>query len=224
MSELISSLFGTWNSMSSWELVAVSLALAYLLLALREHIACWYAAFISTAIYTVIFWHVSLLMDSLLNIYYMLMAVYGWFQWRKQTSNGNNSSKGSPTKNKRPISTWTGRQHLIALASIGLATVISGYTLEQYTQASWPYLDSFTTWASVITTYMVTQKILENWLYWIVIDAVAIGLYIERGLHFTALLFILYCIIAVIGFFAWRQHYHRQSQESFTQLDASNAS
>jgi len=187
---------------SVWELLAVLLALAYLLLALRENSLCWYCALASTAIYTGLFWDVSLLMESGLNVYYMAMAVYGWWQWR-----GDKSGEGELKPNKRTveISRWPLQNHLFSWAVIAVLTVVSGSLLASKTTAALPYLDSFTTWGSVLTTWMVTRKILENWLYWIVIDGVSIFLYIDRGLHLTSLLFVAYVIIVVFGFFAWRK-------------------
>ena len=74
--------------MSPWEALAAALAIAYLLLAARERIACWGCALVITAIYTVLFWNVSLLMESALNVYYLLMAIYGWYQWRRGGRDG----------------------------------------------------------------------------------------------------------------------------------------
>jgi len=185
------------SQLSMWETGAVSLAIAYLLLATRENIICWYCAFVSTVIYTALFWQVSLLMESALNIYYMGMAVYGWHQWRS----GGQGHRGAV------IRTLCRRRHLQILMLIATLTVISGYALSNTTQAAWPYVDSFTTWASVITTIMVAKKILENWLYWFVIDSVSIPLYIERGLHLTAFLFAAYLVVVVIGYLTWHKHY-----------------
>lgn len=185
---------------SGWELLAVLLAIAYLLLALRENSLCWYCALASTVIFTGLFWDVSLLMESALNVYYMAMAVYGWWQWR--------GSKGAVTNSGNSvieISTWPLRNHVLAWGVIAGLTAVSGSLLAKNTTAALPYLDSFTTWGSVLTTWMVTQKILENWLYWIVIDAISIVLYIDRGLYLTSLLFVAYVIIVVFGFFAWRK-------------------
>src|SRR5210317_1156534 len=86
MSDWLQSL--TAQSMSPWEAVAVVFAIAYLLLAVKENILCWLFAFMSTAIYTVLFWDVSLLMESALNVYYMAMAVFGWYQWTRGGHNG----------------------------------------------------------------------------------------------------------------------------------------
>jgi nicotinamide mononucleotide transporter len=206
MSDWLQSLLSGVMSMSPWEVVAVIFAIAYLLLAVRENILCWLFAFLSTAIYTVLFWNVSLLMESALNVYYMAMAIYGWHQW---THGGNSSGGGSPVLEIRLMST---RQHVAVFSAIVVLTVVSGYLLGENSNAAWPYVDSFTTWASVITTYLVARKYLQNWLYWIVIDAVSVPLYIDRELNLTALLFVSYIIIAVIGYFKWRDHFRESRQ------------
>ena len=82
MQEIFQFSLSQFNALSGWEAFAVFLAIAYLLLAVRENILCWYCALFSTAIYIFLFWNVSLLMESALNVYYLLMAVYGWYQWK----------------------------------------------------------------------------------------------------------------------------------------------
>jgi nicotinamide mononucleotide transporter len=143
-------------------------------------------------------------MESALNAYYMVMAVYGWYQWQR----GGNKSEGIK------LSRWGLKNHLAIIGLVLVLSAISGYLLSQNTDARMPYIDSFTTWGSVITTFMVARKVLENWLYWIVIDAVSIFLYIDRELYQTAVLFILYLVLAVIGYIAWRKAYLEQSQQS----------
>jgi nicotinamide mononucleotide transporter len=188
---------GALAVMPGWEALAVVLAIAYLLLAAREHAACWVCAFVSTAIYTALFWNVSLLMESALNVYYMAMAVYGWRQWRHGGTDGGELA----------ISTWRARRHLCVIGAVVLLAAVSGAALSAYTSASWPYLDSFTTWGAVVTTFMVTRKILEHWIYWFVLDAISIPLYLDRGLHLTAALFAVYLVLVVIGFLAWWRQY-----------------
>lgn len=185
------------QAMSAWELVAVVLGVAYLLLAMRESLWCWYAAFVSTAIFLVLFWDVGLLMESALQVYYLAMAVYGWWHWRR----------GSAGQSELAISSWGKGQHLLAISCVLLASAISGALLHRYSDAALPYLDSFTTWGSILTTWMVARKILENWLYWLVIDSVSIFLYLDRALYLTALLFAVYLIIVLFGYRKWLQHY-----------------
>ena len=183
------------------ETLAVVLGIGYLLLAMRESSLCWYCAFFSTALYVWIFGDVSLYMESALNVYYMAMAIYGWLQWQR----------GGADKSGVNIIRWTARQHILGVAIILAASVTSGYLLSSNTAAKLPYLDSFTTWGSVFTTIMVAQKVLENWLSWIVINSVSIYLYIDRGLDQTAAMFFLYLVLATIGFLTWKKAYDTQN-------------
>lgn len=202
MNDPAQSLLAMFHAMSAWEGVAVVLAIAYLLLAARENILCWYCALLSTAIYTALFWNVSLLMESALNVYYMAMAIYGWQQWRY----------GGDDHHGISIRTLDLGQHGRIVIAIAVLTAVSGYLLSHNTDAAWPYVDSFTTWASVVTTVMVARKILENWLYWFAIDAISIPLYIDRGLHLTAFLFMIYLVIVIAGYVTWQRHYAAQNE------------
>ena len=187
---------------SAIELVAVGFGLAYLVLAMRESVWCWPSALISTALFTWVFFDVSLLMESLLNVYYMAMAVYGFWCWRRiKPSDGVGLT----------IATWRFSQHAYALSIIAGLTFVSGYFLSIKTGAAWPYLDSFTTWASVITTFMVARKIFENWFYWLVIDSVALFLYLDRGLYPTALLMMVYLVLVLFGIINWWKLMQQQS-------------
>ncbi|MFT6448721.1 MAG: nicotinamide mononucleotide transporter [Oleispira sp.] len=191
------------QAMSIWEVVAVILGIAYLVLAMRQSILCWYAAFGSTAIFSWLFWDVSLVMESGLNVYYLIMAIYGWSVWR-----GNKEK----SETNVAIKTWSLSRHGLIIAGVILMSLATGYGLEKNTSAALPYLDSFTTWGAVITTYMVAQKVLENWLYWLVIDTVAIYLFIDRELYLTALLMIVYVVLATIGWFMWLKEYRQQTE------------
>ena len=205
MIEVINTIAHQLLQNSLLELVAVVFAVAYLVLAVKENSLCWYAAGISTLIFLFIFWDVKLYMESGLQIYYLGMAFYGWYQWR-----GANRETASLR-----VSKWRAKQHVIALALIATLTLISGSLLNSGTDANLPYLDSFTTWASVVTTFMVARKILENWIYWLVIDSVSIYLYLDRELYFTSLLFAIYIVIIFFGWFAWNRSYRQREIEAY---------
>ena len=180
------------------EVFAVIFAIAYLLLAVRQNILCWYAAFFSTSIYIYLYWDVSLYMESILNVYYLLMAIYGWINWSNRKEKIN-----------LPIKEWSLNKHFYSIIFIIFLSLLSGFLLNN-TEAARPYLDSFTTWGSVFTTYMVTQKILSNWLYWLVINCVGIFLNIDKELYLTALLLLSYQVISILGFINWRKSYYEQ--------------
>ncbi len=188
------------------ETLAVALGIAYLVLAMRENSLCWYCAFFSTALYVWIFGDVSLYMESALNVYYMGMAIYGWFQWQR----------GGVNHEGLEIVRWTAKQHGLAISTIVLIALVSGYLLSIGTDARLPYLDSLTTWGSILTTVMVARKVLENWLYWIVINTISIYLYLDRGLEQTALMFMLYLVLAILGYYAWRKKYVDQDRDIIT--------
>ena len=178
------------------EVAAVVLAISYLLLAIRQNILCWVAALISSALYCFIFFSVELYMESLLQIFYLAMAVYGWISWKGyRKAEGKNLEITS-------LSAW---KNLVIILIIAFLTLVSGFALNN--DPTLDYLDAFTTWGAIIATFMVAKKILENWLYWIIIDSVAIYLYFEKGLYLTALLFAAYVLIALLGYLAWfRDH------------------
>jgi nicotinamide mononucleotide transporter len=200
--DFISAIINELLASSPWELLAVILAIVYLVLAMRQNSWCWPAAFASTMIYTVLFWNVSLLMESILNGYYLLMAVYGWTMWRQQTT----TKSGMLSDSSPPVAivSWSFAVHSKVIAALALISFVVGYVMSTYTSADFAYLDATTTVFSVFTTWMVTQKILENWLYWLVIDAASIYLYLQKSFNLTSGLFMLYCVLALIGYIQWR--------------------
>ncbi|MFC1720392.1 nicotinamide riboside transporter PnuC [Pseudomonadota bacterium] len=177
-----------------WEVLAVILAVAYLVLAIRQNIWCWAAAAVSTLLYLFIMFQASLYMESALQVFYLLMAAYGWYEWRHGGAGGK----------ELKVTTWPARFHLLAGVSVIFLVLVSGELLSRYSQAALPFIDSFTTWGAVIATFMVARKVLENWIYWFAIDAVSIGLYFSRELYFTAVLFAAYLVMIVIGYRSWR--------------------
>lgn len=193
-----------WSVWTLVESLAVVMAIAYLLLAMYEHIACWYAAAISVCLYLAVFWRVDLVMESALQLYYLAMAGYGWCCWRQRT--GANASQQAASL----ISRWAGWKHGIALVLVVALSLLTGHLLAAYTDARLPWLDAGTTWASLLATWLVARKILENWLYWIVIDGLSIYLYWDRGLYQTMALFAFYIVLAAFGWFVWRASYARQ--------------
>jgi nicotinamide mononucleotide transporter len=201
VSEILNTIAEQFWQNSQLELAAVVFAILYLVLAVKENILCWGAAILSSLIFLFIFWDVKLYMESGLQVYYLAMAVFGWAQW-KESKSGSNGLQ---------VSIWSIQQHGMALTCIALLTFGSGYLLNSGTDARLPFLDSFTTWASIVTTFMVARKVLENWIYWLVIDSVSIYLYIDRELYFIALLFAVYIVIIFVGWFSWLKSYQQKT-------------
>ena len=208
-------LLNIWAELSVYsipEIIAVLASLTYVVLASREHRGCWPAAMLGSTIYVIVFFQYQLYMDSALNIFYVVMAIYGWVMWKNSQTEIDFVAAAS--KEKTNIKKWRGIKHINAIAIIILLSAFSGFYLDNYTDAAYPYLDSLTTWSSFLATWMVVNKILETWLYWIVIDAASIYLYINKELYFTALLFGLFVIIATYGYLHWKKLYQNNSQET----------
>ena len=176
------------------EHVAVVCAILYLLLAIRQIVWCWLAAAVSAAIYGYLFFDQALYMVAGLQLFYIGMAVYGAWQWRRGGADGG----------ARVVVRWPAHYHAAALAGVLALTLASVVFLRQYTDAAMPLLDSLTTWGSVVTTFMVARKVLENWLYWFVIDSLYVYIFLAQGMVATAGLFVLYLVLVVFGYLSWR--------------------
>ena len=178
-----------------FEIVAAILAIAYLILAMLQDIRCWVAWIISSLMYFFVMYSANLYMEALLQIFYIFIGLYGLYQWRFKADK----------KDALKITTWSVKNHLIVIGALVFLTFISGYVLMIYTAAASPFVDAFTTWGAIAASYLVAKKILENWFYWFVIDFVSVFLFISRELYPTALLFIVYLVLVVIGYSAWRK-------------------
>lgn len=187
--------------MSGWEIAAALMGVAYILLAAKESQWCWLFAFLSTVIYTVLFWEGQLPMQALLNFYYMGMAVYGYWLWQKH---GNAESTLA-------ISSWGWSKHLIFIVAGLIISALVTYYLQSTGQSQSPVLDAYTTVFAVMNTWLMAKKIIQNWLYWVVIDAAAVVLYVETAYYATAALFILNTILAIAGYISWVKLYKQQS-------------
>ena len=187
--------------MTALEVIAVIMAIGYLLLAIRENIWCWACAGVSTAIYIGLFIDARLYMESALNAFYFAMAIYGWYVWRTGRTDGH----------EKPVVKWPLQSHAVAIVVIVAASVVSGYFLDTRTDAAFPYIDSLTTWSAIWATFLVARKVLENWWYWLIIDVGSVFIYWVRDLELTAALFVLYVIMIPFGIVSWTRSY-REAQ------------
>jgi nicotinamide mononucleotide transporter len=201
MSDWLTFILDAFALMSGWEIFAALLGMAYIIFAARESQWCWPIAFISTLIYTVLFWEGQLPMQALLNFYYMGMAIYGYMLWRKH----------GVTEDKLAITSWPWTKQLTFLLIATVLSVITAYYLEVTETSQNPYLDASVTIFSVMNTWLMAKKVLQNWLYWVVIDGAAIVLYAQSGYFATVILFSVYTLLAIIGFISWQKLYRQQS-------------
>jgi nicotinamide mononucleotide transporter len=182
------------------EAFAVVAGLIYVTLILRRNRWGWVAGAFSSSVYVLISARAKLPMQSLLQAYYVAMAVYGWFSWKR-----NAEEEGGR------IYRWTLRRHLWVALLLLTASALSAQFLARETQAAWPLLDSFTTWTSLLATWMLARSVLENWLYWISADLIMVCLFMRQGYPYTAGLFFVYKVVSVLGLHAWWKRYRRQA-------------
>jgi|TARA_B110000881_G_scaffold218437_1_gene237950 nicotinamide mononucleotide transporter len=201
LADALQSFVSGLTAMSGWELLGAILGIAYLVLAIRQNIWCWAVAAVGEIIFMFVMFDAQLYMESMLRVFYLVMAIYGWFSWRS-----GQAQAGS----QRAVTTLPLSMHCVAILAVAGLVLVSGSLLSVYTDAALPYWDSFTTWSAMFATWLVARKIIENWYYWFVIDAVSAWLYVERGLVFVAFLYLVYLVMIVYGFRAWQ----RSMQES----------
>lgn len=178
-------------STSALEWIAVSSSIIYVILVARKLIYCWLFAFISSALYVYICLSANLYLESVLQLFYVVMAVVGFLLWNKSES--------------EDIIKWPAKYHVINLSLSTLTVLLFGYLFSVYTDQANPYADASTTVFSLVATFMVTKKVLENWIYWIIIDAVSVYLYFSRDLHLTAVLFVIFTVLAIVGYVSWNK-------------------
>ncbi len=180
------------GSASPAERISVAFGLAYALLAALRSRWCWVAGGISSAIAVLLFARAHLPMQATLNAYYVAMSFYGFWRW--------SAAHGGPAL---VIGWWPMRSHLIAWLAILVASLLSAKWLAEETGAAWPFLDSATTWASLLATWLVARMRIENWLYWMAIDSVLVFLTAKQGLTFFTVLYGAYLFTSLFGFFSW---------------------
>ena len=190
MNELILALNNIDFNWSIIESIAIFFSIIYVILAAKKNIWCWAASIISVLLYIYICFKAHIYAESVLHVFYLFMAMYGYYYWEKD-------------KQGEQVYEWGIKKHLFIILFGAIASFLMGFCFSIFTSAAMPILDSFTTIFSVIATYMIVKKVLENWLYWIVIDIASVYLYFSRDLHLTSILFIIYTIIAVFGYLSW---------------------
>ncbi|MBR2416107.1 MAG: nicotinamide mononucleotide transporter [Bacteroidaceae bacterium] len=184
------------------EIIGTLVGIIYLWLEYRASIYLWVASIIMPAIYLYVYYNAGLYADFGINIYYLLIALYGWAAWRYGFH-----LFGSKKKEEKELAiTHTPKRvwGKLALTYIAAQCAIT-YILVNYTDSTVPWWDSFTTALSIVGMWMLARKYIEQWWVWLVVDAVSAWLYIYKGLYFTAVLYAVYAIISIFGYFKWRK-------------------
>ena len=183
------------------EILGVITGIIYLWLEYRASIYLWIAGIIMPAIYIFVYYNAGLYADFGINIYYLLIALYGWVAWKT----GFTLFGGKKPKRKLGISHAPQGAWVKATVAFVIALLLIAYILINHTDSTVPWSDAFTTALSIVGMWMLARKYIERWGEWCVVDAACSALYVYKGLHFTAALYAVYAIIAIFGYFKWKK-------------------
>ncbi len=190
--------FISWFSGNYVEVLGVITSLVYLYFSVRQIIWLWPFGIISSALFILIFFNGKFYADMGLQVYYVGVSIYGWIYW----------SRGGISRNEKsslPVCRISSQLALV-LSVTGIVIMLGiVYILKNFTDSDVPWGDGFTTAGSIVATWMLARKVLEHWLVWIFVDSVAAGLYFYKGLYPSFLLYLIFTIIAVIGYFHWKK-------------------
>jgi nicotinamide mononucleotide transporter len=193
--QLSASLLSTLQNTSLIEWIIFATAMIYVVLAAIENKWCWVFGIISSFFSIYLCFKGKLFLESGLQIFYVLIGIYGWYEWQF----------GSSEKKALRITSIAFSKTLFLVFISTIVWIPFGYIAHTYSTQALPYLDAFITAFSIIATWMTAKKQLQNWIFWIVIDTAAIVLYAQREFYLIAILYFIYTILAVAGYFSWKK-------------------
>jgi len=175
------------------EIFATIFGLTSVYLTVKQKIWCWPTGLVMVILYIVIFANARLYSDMGLQVIYVFLQIYGWYHWKF----------GGKKKDDLPVTRLRASRIFIWLSVGVVGTVGLGYVMSTYTNASFPFGDAFTTVVSLIAQWFLAKKILESWIAWIIVDVVAIGIYLLKGLYLTGGLYMVFLVLATMGLIKW---------------------
>ena len=192
-----------WQHQSLLEISGFITGLLCVALAAFNNIWNWPIAIVSVIIYFFVYFNSRLYADMGLQVYFLAMNIYGWYYWNQKAD----------AEEKSPILRITRKEIIYSIIATVAFTVFLGSVLK-YTPATFPYLDSFCTACSLVGQVFLARKVLENWLIWIFVDIIYVGILIFKQLDLTAVLYGAYVLLAIWGYFDWKKDYKNQLQQA----------
>jgi len=172
------------------------LSLVYIFLSIKAKVSLWFFGIISSVFYIVVFFYSKLYADLSLNVYYVVVSIYGWINWHTRENSDTTSLHIAPFSRKLALK--------LAIVTVGVY-IIYYLVLSKLTDSTVPKTDALVGALSIVGTWMLARKLIENWIVWIVADALCVGLYFYKGLYPTAILFIIYTLMAAVGYWEWKR-------------------
>lgn len=191
-----------WLSDNYVELLGAVLGIAYIFFSIRQSILTWPVGLLTSLLYVWVFFVSKLYADMGLQMYYVAISIYGWYEWLF----GNQTNHSEPIK----VSRLKWKLGVILFVISVLLFLLIWYILKNFTDSPVPMADSLATSLSIVATWMLARKILEHWLIWIFVDAFSVGLFWYKDLMPTVILFVVYTVMAYIGYREWKQELNKQ--------------
>ena len=182
---------------ANWiELAGSVLSIIYLYLSIKQRVSLWIFGFLCSLLYVVVFFQSKFYADMSLQFYYLGVSAFGWISWK---AGKPENRKELPVKRTKPLS------GAIILVIALVLYFLYYFILSEYTDSPLPKADAFTTALSIVATWMLARKMIEHWWLWIIVDSVSAGLYFYKALYPTAILFVIYTVMAIIGYRQWKK-------------------
>lgn len=197
----------TWISGNYFEVIAALLGFVAIFLQIRQNVWYWLVSIVMVSMYIYIYIKARLYADMSLQVYYLVISFYGWYLWLF----GKKSDEGR--QEQLPVSSTSLPLRIRLVIITVVLFFFIGWFLQTFTDSDLPWWDSFTTALSFVATWMLARKLIENWLVWIVVDAVSAVIYIYKGLFPTAVLFFFLTVLAVVGYRSWLRDLKGGSRE-----------
>jgi nicotinamide mononucleotide transporter len=188
----------SWIWANKIEVLGAILGLLYIFFSIRQHILTWPTGLFTSLLYTAVFFQSGFYADMGLQVYYVIISIYGWYYWLK-------GGKKEKQQEQVPVTKMPRQLFLKSILATVIIYVIILFVLIRFTDSTVPIMDSLTTALSITATWMLAKKYIEHWLIWIFVDLVSAGLYIYKGLWPTVILFLVYTIMAFLGYFEWKK-------------------
>lgn len=186
------------------QIVGTSLGLLYLWLEYKANIWLWVIGAIMPMVHGLLYLQSGIYADAAMQLYYVLAGVYGLCVWKRHSSDKKEASiKHTPYRWVLPL-----------VASYSVLHVALYYLLTEFTDSQVPLFDSMSTALSIVAMWMLSRKLVEQWLVWLVVDAISVGLYLYKGIPITGCLYLVYCILAVVGYLRWLREARKCSCEA----------
>ena len=202
--EFLTFLWNFLTGMSGFEQIAVLTGIIYVCFSVRQNPICWPFGIVSCFFIILVTLPGKLYNDAFLNFIYIILGFYGWYNWL----HGIDKQKGLPVRR-------LSAKEILGYLSLGLlVTLIWGYLSARYTDNDYPWWDTVTNVISLIASYLLARKVLENWILWIVADILYIIIYHWKGWHGFSFLMGIYTIMAFVGLVGWWKSYQKDKKLS----------